>query len=38
LPRGYLWASTLTYIQVGVLGTCSAFLRLYGLFNFGHGH
>ena len=24
LPRGYLWASTLTYIQVGVFGTCSA--------------
>jgi hypothetical protein len=38
LPRGYLWASTLTYIQVGMLGTCSAFLRLFGLFKFHHEH
>lgn len=38
LPRGYLWASTLTYIQVGVFGTCSAVLRLVALFKFQHGH
>ncbi|CAF0935517.1 unnamed protein product [Adineta steineri] len=34
LPQGYLWASTLTYIQVGLFGTCSASLRLYALFKF----
>ena len=38
LPRGYLWASTLTYIQVGVFGTSSAFLRLFSLFQFHHEH
>lgn len=38
LPRGYLWASTLTYIQVGILGTSSAFLRLFGLFKYHHEH
>lgn len=38
LPRGYLWASTLTYIQMGVFGTCSAFLRLFALFKFHHDH
>ncbi|CAF1030399.1 unnamed protein product, partial [Didymodactylos carnosus] len=37
LPRGYLWASSLTYIQVGLFGTCSAFMRLYALANF-HEH
>ena len=34
LPKGYLWSSTLTYIQVGTLGTCSASLRLLALFKF----
>ncbi|CAF3489273.1 unnamed protein product [Rotaria sp. Silwood1] len=34
LPRGYLWASTLTLIQVGMFGTCSAFVRLFTLFKF----
>jgi hypothetical protein len=38
LPRGYLWGSTLTYIQVGMFGTCSAFLRLFALFKFHHEH
>jgi hypothetical protein len=38
LPRGYLWASTLTYIQVGVFGTCSASLRLFALFKFHENH
>lgn len=37
LPQGFLWGSTLSYIQVGIYGTCSAFLRLYALFNF-HEH
>ncbi|CAM4936068.1 unnamed protein product [Rotaria socialis] len=34
LPKGYLWSSTLTYTQVGMFGTCSAFLRLFALFKF----
>ncbi|CAF2630040.1 unnamed protein product [Rotaria sp. Silwood2] len=34
LPQGYLWASTLTFIQVGMFGICSAFLRLFALFKF----
>ena len=34
LPEGYLWSSKLTYIQVGVFGTCSASLRLFTLFTF----
>lgn len=34
LPEGYLWASTLTFTQIGMLGTCSASLRLYALFIF----
>ncbi len=34
LPRNYLWGSTLTFIQVGTFGTCSAFLRLFALFKF----
>jgi hypothetical protein len=34
LPRGYLWASTLTYIHVGMFGICSASLRLFALFKF----
>jgi hypothetical protein len=38
LPRSYLWGSTLTYIQVGMFGTCSAFLRLVALFKFHHEH
>ncbi|CAF1344921.1 unnamed protein product [Adineta ricciae] len=38
LPRGFLWSSTLTYIQVGMLGTCSAFLRLYALYKFQEDH
>ncbi|CAF1160920.1 unnamed protein product [Rotaria sordida] len=38
LPRGYLWASTLTFIQVGMFGTCSAFLRLFALFKFHPTH
>ncbi|CAF4195842.1 unnamed protein product, partial [Rotaria magnacalcarata] len=38
LPRGYLWASTLTFIQTGAFGTCSAFLRLVALFKFHHDH
>jgi len=32
LPRNYLWGSTLTFIQMGMFGTCSAFLRLFALF------
>ncbi|CAF1169393.1 unnamed protein product [Rotaria sordida] len=36
LPRSYLWGSRLTYIQVGMFGTCSAFLRLFALFKFHH--
>ena len=38
LPRHFLWGSTLTYIQVGMLGTCSAFLRLFALFKFQQHH
>lgn len=34
LPEGYLWSSKLSYIQVGVFGTCSASLRLLTLFTF----
>ncbi|CAF1149635.1 unnamed protein product [Rotaria sp. Silwood1] len=34
LPRGFLWASTLTLIQVGMFGTCSAFVRVFTLFKF----
>ena len=34
LPRGFLWGSTLTKIQIGGLGVCSAFVRLYALFKF----
>lgn len=38
LPRGYLWGSTLSHMQVGGLGTCSAFIRLFALFQFHHEH
>ncbi|UJR30872.1 hypothetical protein I4U23_018385 [Adineta vaga] len=38
LPRGFLWSSTLTFIRVGMFGTCSAFLRLYALFKFEDNH
>ncbi|CAF0798930.1 unnamed protein product [Didymodactylos carnosus] len=34
LPRGYLWANSLTYVQVGVFGICSASIRLYALSKF----
>jgi hypothetical protein len=34
LPRGFLWGSTLSFVQVGMFGVCSAFLRLVALFKF----
>ncbi len=34
LPKGFLWGSTLTPIQIGGFGVCSAFLRLFALFKY----
>ena len=36
LPEGYFWSSTLTYLQVGAFGTCSAFFRLFTLYKFSN--